>query len=92
MPTAGCGPGAAGCRWWGIQPTSWIGPGLDSDQASPTGSILVVAGVAIKLGVPLGHLPGDIVIQRGRSTFYFPIVTCIVVSLVVSIVAAFLRR
>ena len=56
------------------------------------GLILVAAGIAMHLGVKLGQLPGDIVIHRGRSTFYFPIVTCIVVSLVLSVVAAFLRR
>ena len=41
--------------------------------------------------MPLGRLPGDIAIQRGDSTFYFPIVTCIVVSVVLSILAALLR-
>ena len=56
------------------------------------GILLIVAGVAMKLGVPLGQLKGDIIIQRGRSTFYFPIVTCIVVSLVLSIVLGLLRR
>jgi len=56
------------------------------------GVLLIVAGVAIKLGVPLGHMKGDIVIQRGRSTLYFPIVTCIIVSLVLSIVLGLLRR
>ena len=51
------------------------------------GLILVAAGIAMKLGLPLGHLPGDISFQRGRSTFYFPIVTCLVVSIVLTIVA-----
>lgn len=57
-----------------------------------TGLVLVAAGVLLKAGLPLGRLPGDIVIQRGNSTFYFPIVTCIVVSVVLSILAAFFRR
>ena len=56
------------------------------------GLVLVGVGVLIKLGVPIGRLPGDIVIQRGQSTFYFPIVTCIVVSVVLSIIAALWRR
>jgi hypothetical protein len=34
----------------------------------------------------LGRLPGDIVIQRGNFSFYFPLVTCIIVSIVLSIV------
>jgi hypothetical protein len=56
------------------------------------GLLLVAAGVLIKLGVPLGRLPGDIVIERGRSTFYFPIVTCIVVSVVLSIIGLLIRK
>jgi hypothetical protein len=56
------------------------------------GVLLVVAGLLIRAGVPLGRLPGDIVIQREHSTFYFPIVTCIVVSVVLSLVAFALRR
>ena len=34
----------------------------------------------------LGHLPGDIVIQRGNFSFYFPLVTCIIVSVLLSAV------
>jgi hypothetical protein len=56
------------------------------------GLVLVAAGVVIKLGLPLGRLPGDIVVKRGDSTFYFPIVTCIVVSVVLTIVSALMRR
>jgi uncharacterized membrane protein required for colicin V production len=56
------------------------------------GVIFVAAGLAIKLGLPIGRLPGDIVIRRGSGTFYFPIVTCIVLSVVLSVVAALLRR
>jgi hypothetical protein len=44
------------------------------------------------MGLPLGRLPGDIRIQRGNSSFYFPIVTCIVVSVVLSLLMALLRR
>ena len=56
------------------------------------GIALVAIGIAMHFGLPLGRLPGDIVIKRGNGTFYFPIVTCIVVSVVLSVVAAFLRR
>lgn len=56
------------------------------------GLLLVAAGVLVKLGVPLGRLPGDIVIRREHSTFYFPIVTCLVVSVVISLLAALVRR
>ena len=33
----------------------------------------------------LGHLPGDIIIKRNGVTFYFPIVTCIIISLIISL-------
>ena len=54
------------------------------------GLILVVIGVAISLGdrlpVRLGRLPGDIVYHGKNSTFYFPVVTCILLSVLLSIV------
>ena len=34
----------------------------------------------------LGRLPGDIRIERGNSVFYFPIVTCIIISIVLSLI------
>jgi hypothetical protein len=57
-----------------------------------TGVVIVAIGVLVQAGVPLGRLPGDIVIKRGNSTFYFPIVTCLVASVVLSFVVAILRR
>jgi hypothetical protein len=56
------------------------------------GLLVAGVGVLVQLGVPLGRLPGDIIIRRGHSTFYVPIVTCIVVSVVLSLVAALFRR
>ena len=66
------------------------------------GKTLIVLGIAILvLGVLftfggripwLGNLPGDIHIQRGGSSFYFPITTCIVISAVISLVLYFFRR
>ena len=40
----------------------------------------------------LGRLPGDIVIKKENSSFYFPIVTCIVVSVVISLLFMFLKK
>jgi hypothetical protein len=58
------------------------------------GIVLVVAGLAwpwlSRLG--LGRLPGDIRIETESGGFYFPIVTCIVLSVVISLVLWFLRR
>ena len=56
------------------------------------GLVLVGIGLLIQLGLPLGRLPGDIAIKRGNSTFYFPIVTCVIVSVLLSLLAAFFRR
>jgi hypothetical protein len=56
------------------------------------GVVLVLTGLLIQAGLPLGRLPGDIRIQRGNGTFYFPIVTCIVISVVLSLLAMFVRR
>ena len=53
------------------------------------GAVTVLVGVVIMLAphVPwLGRLPGDIVITRERFIFAFPIVTCLVVSLVLTLI------
>ena len=56
------------------------------------GLLLVGAGVLVQLGLPLGRLPGDIVIKRASGTFYFPIVTCLVVSVILTVVTWIFRR
>ena len=54
------------------------------------GGVMVLLGIIVVLAgrsnLPLGRLPGDIVYRGKNSTFYFPIVTCIVLSIVLSIV------
>lgn len=58
------------------------------------GIVLIVTGLLwpwlAKLG--LGRLPGDIVIERGNSRFYFPITTSILISLVLSLILWLLRK
>jgi hypothetical protein len=58
------------------------------------GVLLVAAGLAWPwlTGIGLGRLPGDIVVQRGNTTFYFPFMTCIVVSVVLSLLVWLFRR
>ena len=56
------------------------------------GVVIAGVGVLIMLGVPFGRLPGDIVVRRGSFTFYVPIVTSIVVSLLLTFLLALLRR
>lgn len=59
------------------------------------GIILVVLGLIVSAAgkLPwLGNLPGDITIQRERFTFYFPLATCILISIIISLVLYFFRR
>ena len=59
------------------------------------GIVLVIAGLFFSFGgrIPwLGQLPGDIYIQRERYSFYFPLTTCIVISVIITIVLYLLRR
>ena len=60
-----------------------------------TGLMLVVAGVAIWSGVGrnwFGRLPGDIHYTRGNFSFHFPIITCILLSVVVTILLRIFRK
>ncbi len=67
------------------------------DSLRELGKLLLVVGIVIagagallmfgvKLPFRLGRLPGDIVVQGRNSSFYFPIVTCIVLSLVLTLI------
>jgi Protein of unknown function (DUF2905) len=56
------------------------------------GLLIALAGLLVLLGVPIGRLPGDISYRRGNTTFYFPIVTSIVASILLTLLLAFLRR
>jgi hypothetical protein len=59
------------------------------------GAVVLLLGVALWSGFGagwLGRLPGDIRIERGHSGFYFPIVTCIIISIVVSLLLSLFRR
>ena len=53
------------------------------------GLVLVVVGILMTLGdrlpIKLGRLPGDIVVRGKNGVFYFPIVTCLVISAVLSL-------
>ncbi|WNC16737.1 DUF2905 domain-containing protein [Brevibacillus brevis] len=58
------------------------------------GAVLIVIGLLWQVGgrfLPLGRLPGDIVVEKENVKFYFPVVTCIVISIVLSL-ATYLFR
>ena len=69
------------------------GPGLGR-VLMVVGAVLLGIGALLAAGVkiPLGRLPGDIVIRREHGAFYFPIVTCLLLSALLSLVAWLLRR
>ena len=60
------------------------------------GLLIVVIGVVVMIGeklpIRLGRLPGDIVIRGKNSAFYFPIVTCLLISAVLSLVMWVINR
>nr|WP_216369364.1 MULTISPECIES: DUF2905 domain-containing protein [unclassified Brevibacillus] len=58
------------------------------------GAVLIAIGLLWQVGgrfLPLGRLPGDIVVEKENVKFYFPIVTCIVISILLSL-AGYLFR
>ena len=69
---------------------------------APIGKSLVFAGIVIMVvglalwglsSVPyVGRLPGDVYIRRGNFTFYFPLATCILLSIIATILFSLMRR
>ena len=53
---------------------------------------LVIAAIGVALAAGLGRLPGDIVYRRGNFTFFFPLMTSIILSIVLTLVFWFFRR
>jgi thiamine transporter ThiT len=59
------------------------------------GAVIFLAGLIFWSGFApkwLGRLPGDIRIERGNSAFYFPIVTCLLISILLSLIMSIFRR
>ena len=61
------------------------------------GLVCVAAGVVAMLGerfgIKLGSLPGDIMIRRKNGAFYFPVVTCLIISVLLTLISwLFTRR
>ena len=58
------------------------------------GGVLLLAGIALTVfgRIGLGRLPGDIVYRRGNFTFYFPLMTSILLSLILSLLLWLFRR
>ena len=56
------------------------------------GLVFVAAGLLINMGLPIGRLPGDITIRRGGFSFYFPLATSIIASILLTLLFMFLGR
>lgn len=56
------------------------------------GIVLVVVGLLVSFGVPIGRLPGDFTYRRGNFSFYFPLTTSIIASILLTLLMMFLRR
>jgi hypothetical protein len=53
---------------------------------------ITALGLLIIVGVPFGRLPGDIMVRRGPVSFYFPVATSIVLSIILTLILSFFRR
>ena len=53
---------------------------------------ITALGILVMLGVPFGRLPGDIVVRRGNLSFYFPLVTSIIISILLTLILSLLRK
>jgi hypothetical protein len=70
---------------------------------SDIGKVLILIGLALavlggllwlggRMNLPLGRLPGDIRIDRDNFKFYFPLTTCLLISVVMTLILWLLRR
>jgi hypothetical protein len=53
---------------------------------------IAALGLLVMLGVPFGRLPGDFYVRRGSVSFYVPLATSVIVSIVLTLVLAYFRR
>ena len=56
------------------------------------GAVLVVLGLVMMAGFPLFRLPGDFTVRRGPVTFYFPLASSILLSILFTLLMLFFRR
>ena len=56
------------------------------------GIIITGVGLLVMMGLPIGRLPGDFTVRRGNATFYFPLATSILASILLTLVLSLLRR
>ena len=56
------------------------------------GLVIAAAGLLMTWGLPIGRLPGDFTVRRGNVSFYFPLATSILASIVLTLLMMLFRR
>ncbi|HEX5110670.1 MAG TPA: DUF2905 domain-containing protein [Vicinamibacterales bacterium] len=56
------------------------------------GLVIAAVGLLITAGFPIGKLPGDYTVRRGNFTFYFPLATSIIASILLTLIMMWLQR
>ncbi len=56
------------------------------------GLVIAAFGLLMMVGLPIGRLPGDFYVKRGNFSFYFPLASSIIVSIILTLLLAFFRR
>ena len=56
------------------------------------GLVIAAIGLISMMGFPIGRLPGDFAVKRGNFSFYFPLVTSIILSILLTLLFALFRR
>jgi len=56
------------------------------------GLVIAGFGLLMMVGLPIGRLPGDFYVKRGSFSFYFPLATSIILSIILTLVLALFRR
>ena len=77
-----------------------MSPGKASGEADVRQTLIIIGALLVAAGLlwpwirklGLGHLPGDIVIEREHFRFYFPVTTMVVVSVVLTLILWFFRK
>ncbi len=56
------------------------------------GLVIAAVGLLMTMGLPIGRLPGDFTVRRGNFSFYFPLATSIIASIVLTLLFMFFTR
>ena len=78
-----------------LRPSSWFERRCNAGMGKTlvlVGLGIAALGLLVMLGVPLGRLPGDFYVRRGSFSFYFPLATSIILSILLTLVLALFRR